>query len=114
MNRLMMLLTVALVMAAMMVASAMPALAAKPDPSPNCTFEMGKTTCVQTTLTNTYLGKEFTGTSFENSCPTGGTQTVFIYDDFAYSEYSTVTTVYAGRSDQVLSTPNKTRLTHVA
>jgi hypothetical protein len=109
MRRLMMLLTVALVMAAMMVASAMPALAAKPDPDWNCTYKKGKTTCVNgPTLTNSYEGQEYAGISYERSCPTGGTQTVSLYDDFAYSEYTTITTVYAGRSDRVLSTHPET------
>jgi hypothetical protein len=105
----MMLLTVALVIAATMVASAMPALAAKPDPDWNCTLEKGKTTCVQTTLTNTYSGSEFTGISYERSCPTAdGTQTVSVYDDFGYSEYTTTTTVYAGRSAKIRSTHTET------
>jgi len=81
------------------------ALAAKPTPDPNCTFEKGKTTCVEDAITRTYEITDFdysytVGCGFLNA----GTRYVDVYDVYRADVYSKITTVYRGKTDTVLST----------
>lgn len=83
------------------------AFAAKPAPDPNCSFDKGKTTCTETKLVNSYYSTEQVGWTTDD-CGGLFPQRVPLLQDYRVDVYQTTTTVYKGKSDNVVSTDPKT------
>lgn len=103
MKRMLLLFAVVALMAAVLAPTA---LAEKPVPDPDCTFEKGKTTCVKDVVTSTTYGTEVLS-QYRQSCGFLSTRSVTVYGYYKYDHYSTVTTVYRGKTDTVLSTSSE-------